>query len=196
MKFEELDELHYISHIDNIPSIMKLGILSNHLAASIPHTTIAMEEIQDKRERRKVDDKPLHEYANLYFNARNPMLYKRKSLHQSIIILRINKNIMQERGIIISNRNASSSSAMFMYFPEGLDSIDKGKVFANYWTHSDWPNYQLKHKSIMCCEVLVPDKVDPLFIFGAYASNKDSSDKIREIAPNWNIKINSKIFFF
>jgi len=39
-----------------------------------------MEDVQEKREQKHVPGGlKLHQYANLYFHARNPMLYKRKT---------------------------------------------------------------------------------------------------------------------
>lgn len=66
MKREELEELHYITPISNVPSICKRGILSHHGAARIQHQSIAMAEIQDRRAKVTVPGgRRLHEYANL-----------------------------------------------------------------------------------------------------------------------------------
>jgi len=46
---EDLNELHYITPIDNVPSILKLGILSHAGAAEIEHVSVAMDEIQQRR---------------------------------------------------------------------------------------------------------------------------------------------------
>jgi hypothetical protein len=46
---EHLTELHYILPIENVDSILEHGILSNHRAQKIAHTSVAMEEIQARR---------------------------------------------------------------------------------------------------------------------------------------------------
>ncbi|MDW8326362.1 MAG: DarT ssDNA thymidine ADP-ribosyltransferase family protein [Anaerolineales bacterium] len=45
--------------------------------------------------------------------------------------------------------------------------------FAEYWTHLN-PFREFQHKSIKCAEVLVPQRVAPDHIFGAYVSNPDT----------------------
>ncbi len=76
MRKEELDELHYITLIDNVASILTKGILSHRLAEKVPHGSVAMQEVQDRRRNKKVPGgRMLHEYVNTYFSARNPMLY-------------------------------------------------------------------------------------------------------------------------
>jgi len=77
MRREELEELHYISPIVNVSSILTHGILSHRRASKLPHQSVAMPEIQDRRRKVQVPKaRPLHEYVNLYICARNPMMYK------------------------------------------------------------------------------------------------------------------------
>src|SRR5262249_21008928 len=60
----ELQELHYITPIDNVPSISQHGILSNVRAARLAHASVAMAEIQDRRSRVVVPGgRKLHEYV-------------------------------------------------------------------------------------------------------------------------------------
>ena len=66
MNRNELEELHYITTIRNVPSIMSEGILSYKRAKKINHNSVAMEEIQDRREKKVVPGgRPLHEYVNM-----------------------------------------------------------------------------------------------------------------------------------
>ena len=50
----DIAELHYITPIANLPSIVQLGILSNQRAAKVKHVSVAMEEIQDQRRQKKI----------------------------------------------------------------------------------------------------------------------------------------------
>lgn len=71
----DVTELHYITAIANVPSILENGILSHALAQAIPYESIAERGVQDRREAKAVPGgRTLHEYANLYFDAHNPML--------------------------------------------------------------------------------------------------------------------------
>ncbi len=93
---KDVKDLNYITPIENLPSIFKRGILSHKLAKKIPHRSVAMEEIQDRRKIKVVPrGRPLHEYVNLYFDARNPMLYKRRDQHLAICVLKIDPKVMK-----------------------------------------------------------------------------------------------------
>ena len=73
-------EFQCIMPLENIPSVLKFGILSNEGAAKLQHRSVAMEDVQEKRDLKHVPGGlKLHQYANLYFHARNPMLYKRRN---------------------------------------------------------------------------------------------------------------------
>ena len=77
-------ELHCIMPIDNINSVMTHGILSHERAAKLPHRSVALQPVQDRRDQKQVPGGlKLHQYANLYFHARNPMLYKRLAVRAS-----------------------------------------------------------------------------------------------------------------
>ena len=80
--------LYNIMPFRNISSVLSLGILSNFLAEKLPHVSVAMNEVQSRRDKVNVPNgMPLHQYANLYFDARNPMMYKRQD--EDICVLKI-----------------------------------------------------------------------------------------------------------
>jgi hypothetical protein len=69
-------EFHCIMPLENIPSVLEHGILSHERMASLPHRSVAMQGVQERRDLKQVPGGlKLHQYANLYFHARNPMLY-------------------------------------------------------------------------------------------------------------------------
>ena len=72
----ELNELHYITPIANLRSIMKNGIVSNRRAKALSGISIALQQVQDLRREASVfpGGLPLHNYVNLYINCRNPMM--------------------------------------------------------------------------------------------------------------------------
>src|SRR5437879_5788195 len=77
MKREDLRELHNMAKIANLSSIMKRGILSHRRMEQlgIAHESVARPGIQEVRATRRVPGgRPLHDYACIYFNARNAML--------------------------------------------------------------------------------------------------------------------------
>jgi hypothetical protein len=83
----ELSELHYITPIVNLRSIMENGIVSNRCAKVLGGISIAMLKVLDLRATKRVPGGLfLHDYVNLYINCRNPMLSKRRNQHESICV--------------------------------------------------------------------------------------------------------------
>jgi len=196
MKREELKELHYITPIRNLCSIMTLGLLSHRRAEAVGHRSIAMEEIQTRRAKKTVPGGlALHEYVNLYINARNKMLFKIKDKHADLCVLCIDPCLFDLPGVVVVDQNASSDYARFEPAPKGLQYIDKRLVYAHYWTHPENPIEEFRHGSIMCAEVLVPHRVDPCYIMGAYVSCSEAKSSIEKAGVSIAVAINSQLFF-
>lgn len=73
-----IEGLYYITHVDNIISILENGILSHSLIESkgINHQKIYNASVVNRRSGRKViGEKTLWDFANVYFQPRNPMMY-------------------------------------------------------------------------------------------------------------------------
>ena len=199
MKRKELGALQYISPIANIPSILEKGIFSNRKARRLDHESCASEEIQARRERVTVPKgRALHDYVNLYFNARNPMMYLLKDGHRGLVVLVIDRKVLDLPSIVITDRNASREYTLYKPSPEGLDMIDADLVFADDWTHHNQLDYD-NHKGIMCSEVLVPDHVDKTLIQKAHVSCEQSYEKLilllNEGITEIEIDINDHLFF-
>jgi hypothetical protein len=197
VRFIDLTELHYITPIANLPSILARGILSRKLAARVPHESIANEEVQDRRAMVRVPNGcRLHEYVNLYFNARNPMMYVRQNQHRSLCIIRVSPDVVHLPDVVIADRNAARDWPRWEPSPAGLRMIDRDRVFAEWWTHPGDPDEQYRHKGEMCAEVLVPEKVPPDFITGAYVSGATSAAPARALVPSLPITVDGYLFFF
>ncbi len=199
MKREELEELHYISPIVNITSILTHGILSHNKAKEMEHESCASQDIQDRRARVIVPGgEPLHDYVNLYFNARNPMMYSKKESHNTLTVLSISPDIIDLPGIIVTDRNASRDFTLFKPASDGLDMIDRELIFAERWTHPNDPIKYYEHQGIMCAEVLVPTKADARYILKAYVSCDQSHETMVSIlgaaGQNLEITIDGHLF--
>ena len=108
-------ELHCIMPIVNIPSVMNHGILSYEQAEQLPHRSVAMSEIQEKRDKKKVPNGlMLHQYANLYFHARNPMLYKRAIEAESLCVLQVSHMVISLPNVVLTDQNAASKYVRFL----------------------------------------------------------------------------------
>ena len=192
----DITELYYITSIYNVLSIVEHGILSHNLAKNMPHKSVAMPEIQERRENKQIPGAGwLHDYANLYFDAHNPMLCKRQSLNDEICVLRIAPAVLDLVGVIIADHNASSDWVRFFSAADGLQYIDRDRVFARYWTHSEDHMEEIIHKSEKCAEVLVPKRVLPRFLRGAYVANQTARLLFQELEVDLTVNIENGIFF-
>lgn len=171
MEREQLDHLSYLTPLENVPSILEKGLLCHNLAKRLKPASIAAEEIQDRRRNKRVPQGDLlHNYVNLYVNPRNPMMFRRKNQHASICILRVDESVLDLPNVVVSDQNASSDWARFSAAPGGLSIIDYERTSAMDWTMHDDQRDTWRHKAQMCAEVLVPKRIDPNLVTGAYTS--------------------------
>jgi len=196
MKRHEVKELHYIVPIDTIPSIMAHGILCHEQAKPLNPVSIAMEGVQARRDKIVVPQGlPLHKYANLYFHARNPMLYVLRGKHRSLSVLRLSTEVLDLPDVVIADGNAASRDyTAFLPSPDGIERLDAEMVFAEYWTDSDPIEYFIK-KRIKCAEVLIPKRVKPDYVNGIYVSCEEAKTKVESFGVDLPVNINSHLFF-
>ncbi len=195
MERDELQELHYITLICNVPSIMQHGILSHVRAERLRHQSVAMQEVQDRRAKVRVPGgRRLHEYVNLYICGRNPMLYKRLDQREQICVLAVSTDVLDLSGVIVTDRNAGADFPQFRPAPEGLAIVDRTKTFADDWRHPNQIEYW-QHKSAKCAEVLVPDRVDARFVPGAYVSCEKAKASLEALNTGLAARIDRHLFF-
>jgi hypothetical protein len=195
MNRDDINELHYITPIANVPSILQHGLLSHSRAQQVVHRSVAMAEIQQRRSVKVVPGgRPLHDYVNLYFHARNPMLYKRRAQHQALCVLRISAEVLDLPGAIICDGNAASGYTRFWPSPEGLKFLSRDDVFAEWWTDAN-PIEELRRKRVKCSEVLVPNQIEVRYIVGAYVSCTVAQGALAAAGFQLPIKVDAHLFF-
>ena len=195
MERSELKELHYITPICNVPSILQHGILSYTRATSLKPKSVAMQEMQNRRALIRVPrGRSLHDYANLYICGRNPMLYKRLDQRDQLCVLAVNTDILDLPGVVVTDRNAGGDYVQFQSAPNGLQIVNQEMTFAEYWTSSDQIDYW-RRKAAKCAEVLVPDLVKPCFINGAYVSSEQVETRLVELCLDLEVSVNRHLYF-
>ncbi len=203
MDIDDIKALYYITAIDNMDSICDRGILPYNMAKRIPHESIAMSEIQDRRVKVTVpltDGKgiSLHDFVPLYFDSWNPMLSKLRIHNEAICIIAIKKDILYLPNVVIADRNASREYCKFGSSPEGLKNIDGDIVFARYWADSD-DIIQYDKKGKKCAEALVPQRIPMSYFKGAIVVNDESAkrleEKIGDRIRDFKIIVDSTRFF-
>lgn len=187
--------VYNITPIENIPTIMEKGILSNSKAVRINHRSVAMQEVQDIRDHIKVPGGLLlHDYANLYFDPRNPMMYKKRNLAENLCVLKIKLDILDLVNVVVSDCNASSSYARFYNPREGIDKLDFKTIFMHDWTSADQIT-EWRQKSMKCAEILVPNVIPYEYVLGAFVVNETAKEKMLEIGFDKRIVIKSEVYF-
>lgn len=188
-------EFHCIMPIDNVPSVMQHGILSYEMAAKLDHHSVAMQPIQDKRDQKNVPGGlKLHQYANLYFHARNPMLFKRQNEVDRLCVLRISTDVLGIDGTVITDQNAASDYVRFLH-PSQWSFLAFDDIFAMDWRHPNDPIAFWRHKARKCAEVLVPHRVDPGLLIGAYVVDSTVAASLQNLGFGLPITVDAVLFF-
>ncbi len=186
----DIKNLYYITHIKNIPSILEQGILSHEEVEKkqIQFTPIYDDEIVSKRQKKSTpDQQSLWNYANLYFQPRNPMMYRvvHEKNPNNIAIVSVKPNLLQESGIRLTDGNAANNTTQFYPLLEGKRILKKNwNIIQNeWWRDSDGS------KRIIMSECLVPTKVSPDLIESIYVSSQHTRTQIKQLIGNARIPI-------
>lgn len=182
--------LYYIAHFENIPSILEKGILSHHSIENdtIKHQRIYNKEIVDLRQGRIVSNGlSLWNFANIYFQPRNAMLYSviHKASINNIAILFINKEILNKKDIFVTTGNAAAQDS---------EIIPIEQASSRFWsqlkkeTNKEWWNNEDGSKRKIMAECLVPERIAPNYIETIYVAEHSFREKLSKIIADAGIK--------
>ena len=194
MDRDEVEELHFITSIDNLDSILRRGILCHNRAARVMHTSVASESVQGIRRGKSVPNgSSLHSYANLYFHARNPMMFCVQDL-PDLIVIRVSPDVLDIPDTVVTDGNAATWNTRFYPSPDGLANLDFQLIFARYWTDPDYMRY-LEKKRARSAEVLVPNLVRSEYIVGCYIDTQEKRKRSLELGNLPAVNVRREIFF-
>jgi len=109
--------LYYITHLDNVPSILRHGILSHEeiQRRELDFTAVYDSDIVSRRSQISIPDgRTLWSFANLYFQPRNPMLY-RVAIEQDVdhlAVVAVKTKALARPDIMLANGNAAHRSTI------------------------------------------------------------------------------------
>lgn len=195
---------YYITHIDNLPSIIRHGILSQKRVGIENTQGISMFKRQkDKKEnisrKRKTVPKicgnNLLHYANLFLQPRNPMMYRTvfENSGEKLAVLEVDNTILEESGVVITDGNATSETTQF-YVPS-----EKTKIAQQHWTiikNEWWKECDGSKRKIMA-ECLVPNRVKPEYIRSIIVANHKAENQVKGLVDNFQPStiLNPHLFF-
>ncbi len=191
--------LSNINHVLNIPTIMQHGLLSHDQAKDIDHLSIALESVQERREKSVINGLPIHQYASLYFAPRNPMMFYLKChpervSPEDLCVLMVSPDVLDNDGVVVTDGNAAAQMTRFFSPEEGIPVLQYDRIFAKYWTDAN-PFIQEENKRIKCAEVLVPYRIPYNMILGALVPFKKTEEVMREVGFDKKILICPDTFF-
>ena len=190
-------EFQCIMPLENIPSVLKLGILSNERAAKVPHHSVAMEDVQERRDLKHVPGGlKLHQYANLYFHARNPMLYKRKDDGGRICA---SCGFQRMCGILpvwcLPTAMRRVAYVRFLH-PSQEQVLDYDSIFAMDWNGSSERSECLRaadRRNARKC--WCPIVVEPKYLTGAYVVEEAVGSNLQSLGFGMPVTIDPEMFF-
>jgi hypothetical protein len=191
MKRRTAQGLYYITHVDNISSMLQKGIFSHERIESekIPFTRIYDEGIVSNRHTITVPDgRNLWHFANVFFEARNPMLYRvvHEKTEDDIAILALRPEILERPDIYVTTGNAAHSLSDILYPVEAkkyLSEIIKNSVGVEWWNNEDGS------KRKIMAECLVPDMIPSALIQAIYVAKHKIQDKVKQIIKRDDIPV-------
>jgi len=172
-----ITSLWHMTHINNVSSICQNGIFNHYEVNEIypSHIDISDPRAQSWREQREsCYHRKIHEYAPLYLNPRNPMLFVRKHLQHEICMIEVDLSVLISREYVLSDGNAAARLTKFYKNIEFLDKLPWDVIHTDFWSDID------DGKRKMCSEVLVYPKVDVKYIKALHCSTKSLLPRLKE----------------
>jgi hypothetical protein len=169
----QIGELFFITHVGNVESILRMGILSHNRAARVRHAKVDLDTVQEIRSNVRVSpSRMLHDHANLYVCGRNAMMYHvvHNNPINGVCLLRVSPDVLALPDVVVTDGNAARvGTTRFDDAATGIAALDYSRVHAGSWIHDPDYSATYEHKRVKQAEVLVPESVDPAFVIGAYA---------------------------
>lgn len=200
---------YHFTHIENLDSIIKYGLLSTNEKStlSVTHKNIASESIQERRHSMNVPRDPkgtIHDYVPFYFCCTNPMflsILNTKNIDQQFMIyLAVAIDKIEREDTLYTDASANTTILPNFYSdPKDLDKLDWGAINNTKWGTSDKDEL---HRRM--AEVLIFNKVDINQIDAVVVWNRHIKDEVKKVFDKNNITLpnittspfNGKHFFF
>jgi len=179
----KLRNFYYITHVENLPSILQNGILCHRKVEEekVLYTPIYDREIVENRKNIQLKDgKNLWDFVNLYFQPRNAMLYRIMYFSgvkgEDVCIIGVTNSILNRGDIFITDGNAASYNTQFY---SGKD-IDKNLKKIREMIDKEWWANEDGSKRQLMAECLVPERVLPDQISEIYVPDHAARLKVEK----------------
>lgn len=197
LRSKNVNSLWHMTHVNNLDSILHSGIL-NHGQARQSHqvTDISDAGVQENRMAKEpVYGRAIHDYAPLYINPRNPMLYRLKDIAFDLCLLEVSLDVLtghSSKGLLFSSGNAAARNTRFYRDLAELPQLPWDVLCADFWSDFD------DGKRKACAEFLIYPNIDPAMIIGIHTKAKFrllGQKPLPTVTHGHLIKTTPKLFF-
>jgi hypothetical protein len=131
------------------------------------------------------DGKSLWDFANLFFEARNPMLFRVKCEKDTynIAIIGVEPSVLSLPGVYVTTGNAAHSQSEIKPPTRGVMSSILRNTKREFWSEHDGS------KRKIMAECLVPDEISASYIKAVYVVDHDSKRKVEKMGLSSSIPV-------
>ena len=157
---------------------------------------ISNPDVQKRRGNKNINNVSLHDYASLYFDARNPMMYYEIAHNRldELCVICVDKRVLDLTDTVVSDRNGAAELALFETPDNALKLLDFSLVFAQYWNDSN-PMVKYMKKSKKCAEVLVLHKVPAEYLKKIKVGSEQAYLRVKALCLPVPIELDKRTFF-
>src|SRR5207249_136605 len=119
---------------------------------------------------------------------------KKRPEHDRICVLCITPDVFHLPGAVIADQNASSDYAIFLSSPAGLQKLHEQEVFVRSWKCPNYPIGEWRLGSIVCAELLIPHRIAPELIRGAYVLDSAAAKTFTALQTPVECRPNADMF--
>lgn len=195
-----------ITHIDNIPHIVRNGIVkADSPLRDDNYVSIGDRQVIRVRTEMAVDDRRISDYIPFYFGPRSPMLYVIQHGYNGVqrvepwnivyCVIRLDDVVNNNIDCVFTNGHALSKITTF--FPkERLDGIDElvkyDDVYSSQWDIET--DIDLKRRKE--AELLIKNDLPPQFIKGFVVYNEETKQKMMMMGIDENKVVVAPGYYF
>lgn len=122
------------------------------------------------------------------------MLFKRKDEAADLCVLRISVDVLKQQGTVITDCNAASDYVRYLA-PAQWRVLNFDDIYALDWRHPGNAARYYQHRSRKCAEVLVPHRVEPPYLSGAYVVDLLAAERLARRGVSLPITVDRVLFF-
>jgi hypothetical protein len=192
-----INYLYHITSKNNLSGIFKDGLLSHHNIKKkrLTYTDISDCDVNVIRAAKHdpIYKKNLHEYVPLYFNHKNAMLFKKRDIQNTLVILCINSELLLNNTAIFTDGNAANNPTRFYSRTKNLSNLNWDIIKSS----EPWNKFS-DGKRIRMSECLVFSRIKVPDIMKIICIDKYIYNEIQKIMPkqlNINLEIDRKFYF-